>query len=150
MKKDRSIYFVLTGFIILSIALYLFKGNNNSKTIAFASDSIKLADSIKIADSITLADSLGAIAMQNHKEKSSDVTIIEAKEFIQNRITTRNGFIVDYFTNNSYGHKLYNFLVSYGGEYCLMIVSDISLEILSAKCGSQVIDQFEEIKMLSK
>lgn len=174
MKKNRSIYFVLTGFIILSIALYMFKDNRSSKEMAFTDNSNNSIDSMNVADSIKMAalpketqnssyesrknyvelpktnSNEEKTETQNPKEKSNDVTLIEAKEFIQNRISTRNGFIVDYCTNSSYGHKLYNFLVSYGGQYCLMIVSDISLEILSSKCGNQVINQFEEIKMLSR
>lgn len=83
------------------------------------------------------------------EKKETTVTFNEARRFVQDRISMRNGRIIDEFINNSYGHKIYIFLTEYGSESCNISVSELELTILATKCGQDALAYFYAAKMTS-
>lgn len=156
----------------LNIPNYLIKGALDCQ-IAYASTRINLSEAsnqtnstssnLSIESAKTAMDStirpraihpLSKDYPKNNVEIRNDeniVTLNSARQFVQERVFKRMGKIIDEFINESYGHKLYTFLVSYeGNEKCNIIVSDIKLEILATKCGSDEIQSsFKDAKKLS-
>lgn len=81
--------------------------------------------------------------------KETTVTFDEARRFVQDRISMRNGRIIDEFISNSYGSRIYIFLTEYGSQTCNISVSELELTILATKCGQDALAYFYAAKMTS-
>lgn len=81
--------------------------------------------------------------------KETNVTFDEARRFVQDRISMRNGRIIDEFINNSYGSRIFIFLTEYGSQTCNISVSELELTILATKCGQDALAYFYAAKMTS-
>lgn len=80
---------------------------------------------------------------------ATTVSFDDARKFVRDRISIRNGRIIDEFIDNSYGYKIYIFLTEYGSEPCNISVSELDLSILATKCGQDAMGYFYAAKLTS-
>lgn len=83
-----------------------------------------------------------SVASDTRNSENRKVSYSEARDLVDSRISGWGGSIIDSFTSQSYGPRIYTFLVTYKDSYCNMAVTELKLEVIATNCNGNAFDAF--------